>query len=61
MRYKDNVAAKIETATSTVQLIIRGLQNRQITAEDTVNKLNSVIAVLESAANLVEKETQGMN
>ncbi len=61
MRYKDMVQTKINTSMNHVQLILRGLNNRKMTAPEAVEKLNEIMKQLEEADNLVEKETQGMN
>ena len=61
MRYKDNVQNKINTAINKGELILRGLENRTITPQDTVAKVKEIITILNDVENLVEKETQGLN
>jgi len=61
MRYKDIVQTKIDVAINTAELIKRGLENRSMTAQDTVANLQKIISTLQDTDNLVEKETQGLN
>ena len=61
MRYKDVVESKIENSINQIELIQRGLNNRNMSAEEVVNKLKEIHRILSDAHNMVGQETQGLN
>ena len=61
MRYKEIVQNKVENSINQIELIQRGLDNRNMSAEDVVNKLKEIHRMMAEVHNLVEKETQGLN
>ena len=56
MKYKQQVSDHLETADQLIYTILRGLRDRTITADDTVNKLRQVRDLLKEAQHKVSIE-----
>ena len=56
MKYKQQVSDNLETADQLIYTILRGLRDRTITADDTVNKLRQVRDLLKDAQHKVSIE-----
>ena len=56
MKYKQQVSDNLETADQLIYTILRGLRDRTITADDTVNKLRQVRDLLKEAQHKVSIE-----
>ena len=56
MKYKQEVSDHLETADQLIYTILRGLRDRTITADDTVNKLRQVRDLLKESQHKVSIE-----
>jgi hypothetical protein len=58
MRYKEQIATRLETAIQRVDIIDRGIESRQLTMPDLKTILEQLKNSLESAQELLELETE---
>jgi hypothetical protein len=58
MRYKAQIATRLETAIQRVDIIDRGIESRQLTMPDLKTILEQLKNSLESAQELLELETE---
>jgi hypothetical protein len=56
MRYKTQVANKLDSIDNFIKTIIRGLEEKRLSPQDIVEKLKSALTSTEQAIEMVDKE-----
>jgi len=56
MRYKTQVANKLDSIDNFIKTVIRGLEEKRLSPQEIVAKLKTALTVTEQAIEMVDKE-----
>ena len=56
MRYKTQVANKLDSIENFIKTVIRGLEEKRLSPQEIVQKLKSALTVTEQTIEMVDKE-----
>lgn len=56
MRYKTQVANKLDSIDNFIKTVIRGLEEKRLSPQEIVEKLKTALTVTEQAIEMVDKE-----